>query len=245
MHHRPECFCQVSIITGRMGKTVNEVRDDFDHVARIAERIHAAADGPAEPHERYLLRHVPRPCDAVLELGCGTGEFSRRLALLARKVVALDVSAEMIRVARSRSARRQNIEYVVADMTTLPLQRGGFDCVVSLNTLHHVDTAQALRVMRGALCPGGTLLVADVLDRPGTRNLPLNLLAAVVRLMRRAVLERKTQRGALHAAYKAHGCGESHPTLDQAHATAVAELPGAVVRGHLLWRYTIVWVAAE
>lgn len=227
-----------------MSKTVNQVRDDFDHVARIAERMQAARDGPAEPHERYLLRHVPRPCDAVLELGCGTGEFSRRLASLARKVVALDLSAEMVRVARSRSAEWSNIEYVVGDMTTLPLRRGGFDCVVSLNALHHVDVVQALRMMRGALRPGGTLLIADVLDRAGVRNLPLNLLAAVLRLVRRTVLDRKTQRGALHAAYKAHGCGESHPTLAQARALAATELPRAVVRGHLFWRYSIVWRAA-
>jgi len=227
-----------------VGKTINQVRDDFDHVARIAERMQAARDGPAQPHERYLLRHVPRPCDAVLELGCGTGEFSRRLAALAREVVALDLSAEMVRVAQSRSAGCANVEYVVGDMTTIPLESGSFDCVVSLNTLHHVDSAQALLAMRDALRPGGTLLIADVLDRSGMRNLPLNLLAAAVRLVRGAIFDRRTQRGALHAAYKAHGCGESHPTLGEAHALAARELPGAVVRGHLLWRYSIVWRAS-
>ena len=224
-----------------MNKTLSQVRDDFDHVARIAERMHAAGDGPAAAHERYLLRHVPRQCDAALELGCGTGEFSRRLASLARKVIALDLSAEMVRVARSRSAGRENIDYVVGDMTTLPLRGGGFDCVVSLNALHHVDTVAALRAMRSALRPGGTLLIADVLDRSGIRNLPLNLLAAAVRVARHMILDRRTQRGALHAAYKAHGCGESHPTIGQARALVTTELPGAVVRGHLLWRYTIVW----
>ena len=228
-----------------MSKTVSQVRDDFDHVARIVERMQAAGDGPAEPHERYLLRQVPRRCDSVLELGCGTGEFSRRLTSLARKVVALDVSAEMIRIARSRSAGQSNIEYVVGDMMTLPLEQGRFDCVASLNTLHHADTVQALRAMRMALRPGGTLLIADVLDRSGFSNLPLNLLAAAVRLARRTMLDRRTQRGALHAAYKAHGCGESHPTLAQARALAAAELPGAVVRGHLLWRYTVVWRAGS
>jgi ubiquinone/menaquinone biosynthesis C-methylase UbiE len=228
-----------------VSKTVSQVRDDFDHVARLAERVQAAGDGPAEPHERYLLRHVPRPCDAVLELGCGTGAFSRRLASVARAVVALDLSAEMIRVARSRSAGRANIEHVVGEMTTLPLRRAGFDCVVSLNTLHHTEPVQALRAMRGALRPGGMLLVADVLDRPGIRNLPLNLLAAAVRLVRRAIVDRKTQRAALHAAYKAHGCGESHPTLAEARALVATELPGAAVRGHLLWRYTIVWRADD
>lgn len=229
---------------GRRGrKPVGDVRDDFDHVARIAEQIQADGDGPPEPHERHLLRHVPRPCNVALELGCGTGEFSRRLASVAGTVVAVDVSAEMIRVARSRSTRSPNIEYLVGDMTALPLDHAAFDCVVSLNTLHHVDPVQALRAMRAALRPGGTLLIADVLDRPGARSLPINLLAAVVRLARGAILDRGTQRQALRAAYKAHGCGETHPTLTEARALAAAELPGAVVRGHLLWRYTVVWRA--
>jgi SAM-dependent methyltransferase len=180
----------------------------------------------------------------VLELGCGTGEFSRRLASLAHEVVALDLSPEMIRVARNRSARLANIGYIVGDMTTIPLQTGSFDCVVSLNTLHHVDAPPALRSMRAALRPdGGTLLLADVLDRPGISNLPINLLAAAVRLARGAILERRTQRRALRAAYRAHGCGERHPTLAEARALAAAELPGALVRGHLLWRYSVVWRA--
>jgi len=226
---------------GAATKSVREIRDDFDHVARIAEAFGAGGDGPAAPYERHLLRYVPEPCEAVLELGCGTGEFSRRLASRARRVVAVDLSAEMIRVARSRSTREANIDYVVGDMTALPLRPGAFDCVVSLNTLHHVDAARGVRAMRAALRPGGTLLLADLLGRPGFRDLPLNLLAWTVRLMRSATVERKTRRAALHRAYRKHGCGESHPTLGQARALAEAELPGAVVRGHLLWRYTVVW----
>jgi ubiquinone/menaquinone biosynthesis C-methylase UbiE len=224
-----------------MTKTVSQVRADFDHVARIAETFHAAGDGPPEPHERYLLCQVPQPCDAALELGCGTGELSRRLAQRARTVISLDVSTEMIRVARSRSTEQANVEYVVGDMTTLPLRYGTFDCVVSLNTLHHVDVVRALRAMRASLRPGGTILIADVLDRPGFRNLPINAVAAIVRLLRRSLVDRRTRRGALHAAYKAHGCGETHPTLAQARALIGAELPGADVRGHLLWRYSVVW----
>ncbi|HEV3486220.1 MAG TPA: class I SAM-dependent methyltransferase [Vicinamibacterales bacterium] len=227
-------------------KTVAKVRDDFDHVARIAEEFDAGGDGAAEPHERYLLRHLPDPCETVLELGCGTGEFSRRLAARARKVVALDLSAEMIRVARSRSAGRGNIEFLVGDMTTLPLRRETFDCVTSLNTLHHVDPVRALRAMRAVLRPDrGRLLVADVLDRPGLRSLPINAVAKIVRLVRSVTVERRTQRRALRRAYVKHGCGEAHPTLAEARALVASELPGAVVRGHLLWRYTVVWRAGE
>jgi ubiquinone/menaquinone biosynthesis C-methylase UbiE len=222
-------------------KTAAEVRDDFDHVARIAEERRARLDGPAEPHERYLLRQLSEPCDWALEIGCGTGEFSRRLALRARDVVALDLSPEMIRVARSRSTGHPNIHFVVADLTALPFRDDAFECVASLNTLHHVDSVQALRAMRAALRPNGIVLIADVLDRPGLRNLLVNVVARLTRLVRAATVDRGTQRGALRRAYMKHGCGESHPTIAQARALAEAELPGAVVRGHLLWRYTVVW----
>jgi len=226
-----------------MTKPVHQVRDDFDHVARIAEQFGADADGPAQPHERYLLRHLPERCDSVLELGCGTGEFSRRLAQRARRVVALDLSPEMIRVARARSARYPNIDFLVGDMTVLPLTGARFDCVASLNTLHHVNSRLALRSMRAVLRHGGTLLIADRLDRPGLRHLPINVLAGVVRWVRHITVERRTQRGALREAYRKHGCGEAHPTLHEARALVAAELPGAVVRGHLQWRYTVVWRA--
>jgi SAM-dependent methyltransferase len=221
-------------------KPLSQVRDDFDHVARLAAQHQTDNDGPPEPHERYLLRHVPRPCDTALELGCGTGELSRRLALVARKVIALDLSTEMIRVARSRSAGQPNIQFLVGDMMALPLH-GGFDCVVSLNTLHHVDPVQALRAMRAALRPGGSLLIADLLERSGVRHVPINVVAALVRMVRGAIVNRHTRRGALHAAYKAHGCGEAHPSLAEARSLAEAQLPGAAVRAHLLWRYTVVW----
>ncbi len=223
-----------------MGKTLHEVRDDFDHVARIAEQSRAGADGPAQPHERYLLRHLPQRCDTVLELGCGTGEFSRRLAARVARVVALDLSAEMIRVARDRSRSVGNVEFVVGDMTSLPLRSARFDCVASLNTLHHAEACLTLRAMRGALRPGGTLLLADILDRSGLRHLPLNVVAGIVRLARGVFVERQTQRRALHAAYRRHSCGETHPTVAEARSLVERELPGAVVKGHLLWRYTVV-----
>ena len=224
-----------------MVKPVHEVRDDFDHVARVAEKLRAAEDGPPQPHERYLLDRLPASIDSALELGCGTGEFSRRLAARARRVVAVDLSPEMIRVARDRSRGYDNIGLMVGDMTALALDGERFDCVASLNTLHHVDARLALRAMRSLLRPGGMILIADILERSGLVNVPINALAWVVRRIRALTVERRTQRSALHAAYRRHGCGESHPTLAEARRLIEGELPGAMVKGHLMWRYTVVW----
>ena len=54
------------------------VREDFDRIALLTE---ASADGAThnDHYHRYLLQHLPTNCHRVLEIGCGTGTFSRRL----------------------------------------------------------------------------------------------------------------------------------------------------------------------
>ena len=66
-------------------------------------------------YHNFILRHVPNNCQNVLEVGCGTGSLARRLAERAQNVLALDLSSEMIRVARSHSADYQNLQFIQAD----------------------------------------------------------------------------------------------------------------------------------
>jgi ubiquinone/menaquinone biosynthesis C-methylase UbiE len=75
---------------------MSTVQSDFDRIAMIAQ------DGwdHNAPYHRYLLRHIPLRCEAALDIGCGTGSFSRLLAERADRVVALDLSPRMIEVAR-------------------------------------------------------------------------------------------------------------------------------------------------
>jgi SAM-dependent methyltransferase len=156
-------------------------------------------------------------------------------------VDALDLSPEMIRVARARSAGIPNLAFHVADVEAAPPAPEAYDCVVSIGTLHHLDAARALCDMRAALRPGGTLLLLDLLHRPGLRGLPRNVLAGTVHLLRRLRRRARDQPGALRAAYAAHGRGERYLTMDEVRALCAAELPGAEVREHLLWRWSAVW----
>src|SRR5436853_7910282 len=76
------------------------IQADFDRLALLADR--------SRDHNGYyddfLLKHMPSPCAEALEIGCGTGIFSRRLARRSTRVLALDLSPQMIRIARGRSA---------------------------------------------------------------------------------------------------------------------------------------------
>jgi len=72
--------------------------------------------------------------DAVLDVACGNGVSSRRLARLGARVVAVDFAAEMIACARRRARADERIDYQVLDATDeaalLELGRGAFQAVV-------------------------------------------------------------------------------------------------------------------
>jgi len=64
----------------------------------------------------------------VLELGCGTGEYTKEFAEGKLQLVLLDISPEMIKVSRSKAG--SDVEYVVGNAEQLPFKDGVFDAVV-------------------------------------------------------------------------------------------------------------------
>jgi ubiquinone/menaquinone biosynthesis C-methylase UbiE len=98
----------------------------------------------------------------VLEIGCGAGRITRMLAGTFAKVVATDVSADMIAYARSR-IKNENIDWQVSDGDILPPADNSLDAVFSCHVFQHFSSNSAqLRIfkeMNRTLKPGGTFLV--------------------------------------------------------------------------------------
>lgn len=210
-----------------------KIRADFDRIARLSRGEPDVLDR----YEQWLLDQAPAEIGAALDLGCGTGEFTRALARRARRVVGMDLAPGMIEVARERSVRVPNIEYVVADATTAHLPEGSFDCVASVATLHHMPLRAMLCRLRKTLRPGGVLLILDLDDSTGWRNLPRNALAWWARRW----VRRQPPSKELALAWADHGRAERYPRFAEIRALAAELLPGARVIRHLEWRYSIVW----
>jgi trans-aconitate 2-methyltransferase len=107
----------------------------------------------------------------ALDLGVGTGVFSKRLLeqYPNSKVVALDGAASMLELAKARiGGLAQRVEWVLADFQTMPTtvtRPETFDVVISSYSLHHLNALEKLAVLKSvvqAIKPAGWFLNADI-----------------------------------------------------------------------------------
>jgi tRNA (cmo5U34)-methyltransferase len=133
------------------------------------------------PRYEELQEQAARACaavdaQAILELGVGTGETSRRVLALhpGARLVGIDESEGMLARARSELPAAELIVSRLED----PLPAGPFDLVVSALAIHHLDAAgkrDLFARVRRALGPGGRFVLADVVvpDDPTDATTPL------------------------------------------------------------------------
>ena len=117
------------------------------------------SDLQAAMADEVLAQLVLRGDEQVLDLGCGDGKISARIAarLAGGAVLGVDASADMVAYAQRQFGADQwpNLRFEVADARRLGFE-ARFDLVVSFNALHWVpQAADALRGIRRALKPEG------------------------------------------------------------------------------------------
>jgi ubiquinone/menaquinone biosynthesis C-methylase UbiE len=103
-----------------------------------------------------------QPTDRILDLGCGTGWASRRLARMANagEVVGLDVADEMLHRAEEASSEFNNIRYVWGSAENIPALDGLFTQVLSVESFYYyADQNKALRELKRVMAPEGQLFI--------------------------------------------------------------------------------------
>lgn len=216
---------------------MSSIEADFDRLALLDDEGWTANNH----YHKFLLQHVPHNCENALEIGCGTGAFARLLAKRSRRVVALDLSPEMIRVARARSSQFDNLEFHLADAMTWDFPQSQFDFICSIATLHHLDQRKLLLKMKDALKPRGVLVVLDLVESKGLERM-IDVVALGVSGGLRLLHNRRLNPPAeVRKAWEQHGKHDAYLTVNQMRVLANEILPGAGVKRRLLWRYTLVY----
>jgi ubiquinone/menaquinone biosynthesis C-methylase UbiE len=143
-----------------------EARDEFDNWAKMYESGLVWKVFYRTLHRRFVRKVKPVQDTDILDVGCGTGAVSRRLANKGARVWGLDFSPGMLAAACELSRGKNWPTFVEGSAESLPFEDSSFDSVTTAFSFHHFpDAMNALREMRRVLKPGGEVYLCDA-----TRN---------------------------------------------------------------------------
>ncbi|MFQ5681694.1 MAG: ArsR/SmtB family transcription factor [Candidatus Binatia bacterium] len=144
-------------------RRVHRSRNYFEEIAGDWERIRRSY---FDDRVTSLAIEKLLPSDLILaDVGCGTGSLTFELSRIAKKVIAIDLSREMIRYAgrAAKGKRISNVEFRLGDAEDLPVEAECVDAAFCLMVLHFLkDPARAIAELCRITRPGGSLILLDL-----------------------------------------------------------------------------------
>lgn len=127
--------------------------DNYDNSEKRYELIHIKA---VENTKKYL-----DVSDIVLEYGCGTGKKAFELAGNVKEIHAIDISSEMIKIAKRGAVERkiENVDFTKATIFDEIYKKESFNAILAFNILHVLkNNQQVIQRITELLKPGGLFI---------------------------------------------------------------------------------------
>ncbi|WP_340646138.1 class I SAM-dependent methyltransferase [Phenylobacterium sp.] len=145
--------------------------DNSLHLARsfdeVADLYDAHRPGyPADLFVDLMAQARLDPDDAILELGCGTGQATRGLAPFGRRVLAIDPGSELVGVAKHRLEAFPHVHFAVSTFEAWAPRLSAYRLIVSAQAFHWIDPLVALPKAAAVLAPGGMLACFAYVPQP-------------------------------------------------------------------------------
>ena len=96
----------------------------------------------------------------VLEVGCGTGEFTKRIVQSGADITAIDISPDLLEVARE-TITNVTVRFHIQNVEKLDFEDGCFDVVIGSSILHHLNLKPALKEIYRVLKIGGVVVFTE------------------------------------------------------------------------------------
>lgn len=140
-----------------------EVKEFFDQVASEWEEISRQYYDESIKN-KIIEKQILKPDMTAVDLGSGDGYISRAVAGIVKKVIAIDISGEMLEQLQKKAAQNaiKNIETIETEAQEVPLQDSTADIVFANMFLHHIeDPEEIIHEIFRIVKPGGMAVVSD------------------------------------------------------------------------------------
>ena len=141
---------------------IDRIQNEVQHGEKIADNAvniwgwgTPAGKARADRRASYFIQHGNIIAGKkVLEIGCGTGEFTKRIAQTWADITAIDISPDLLEIARETTPN-VNVRFHIQNVENLDFEDGSFDVVIGSSILHHLNLDPALKEIYRVLRSGG------------------------------------------------------------------------------------------
>ncbi len=136
-----------------------------DYYERAHKSRHKSQGFFYETREEYMAEFMGLVGnEKILDVGCGSGTFSRSLAkkFPDAKITGVDISEQAISFARKKAGgeKIRNLDFLAASISKIPVKSGSFDVAVVSHLIEHVENPEKdLREINRVLKPNGILIL--------------------------------------------------------------------------------------
>lgn len=110
--------------------------------------------------EKIIKGSKLEPGVVALEIGCGTGMFTEMFVQSGAKLIAVDISPDLLKKARARNLPSDRVLFVEKHFENCDID-GPFDAVIGSSVLHHLEIETAVKKIYNLLKPGGFMSFAE------------------------------------------------------------------------------------
>ncbi|CAH2306202.1 methyltransferase DDB_G0268948 isoform X1, partial [Pelobates cultripes] len=146
----------------------------------------------------YVEHKMGKPFKLAVDVGCGTGNSTRKLAAHFQEVIGADSSESQLNVARSCTSEK-NTTYILSSSENLPLEDNSVDVINASFAVHWFDVEKFMQEAARVLKPGGCLALNSCLLKNEVHYKDISeTLTNIFNENRNSVTHRSTETGAVH-----------------------------------------------
>jgi ubiquinone/menaquinone biosynthesis C-methylase UbiE len=147
------------------GEIVRNEQIHFSNTENIWEWATTKAGQRRYDNRMTLFRQYCKPSgnELILEIGCGDGEFTRRLIVLDATIIASDITFSLLKRAQEKNTFKKvnNVIFKMDDAEFLSFEDDSLDYVNGISILHHLDYKNALKETYRVLKKGGQIFFSE------------------------------------------------------------------------------------